>query len=74
MSRFFAPAKGVDEDPVTGSAHCVLAPFWAKRLGKERLNAAQISEQGGELFLELQGERIDIAGRAEPYLEATIEL
>ena len=74
VSRFFAPAKGVDEDPVTGSAHCVLAPFWAQRLGKTKLQAAQISEQGGELFLELKGDRVDIAGRAEPYLEATIEL
>jgi PhzF family phenazine biosynthesis protein len=74
VSRFFAPQKGVDEDPVTGSAHCVLAPYWAGRLGKTTLHAAQISENGGELFLALRGDRVSIGGRVEPYLEATIEL
>lgn len=72
VSRFFAPAHGIDEDPVTGSAHCVLTPFWAKRLGKTRLEARQISRRGGVLACTLDGERVAIAGRCVLYLEGTI--
>lgn len=72
VSRYFAPNHGVDEDWVTGSAHCVLTPYWAARLGKERLNARQISARGGELVCTLRGDRITIAGNAVLYLEGTI--
>ena len=72
VSRFFAPARGVDEDPVTGSAHCTLIPYWAQRLGKNRLNARQLSRRGGTLSCALDGDRVTIAGRALPYLEGTI--
>lgn len=74
VSRFFAPAVGVPEDPVTGSAHCTLVPYWAKRLGKNRLRALQLSPRGGELFCELRGDRVGMAGHAVPYLEGTIEV
>lgn len=72
VSRFFAPAKGVPEDPVTGSAHCTLIPYWAKRLGKPKLFARQVSPRGGELWCEHRGDRVTIAGRAVKYLEGTI--
>jgi PhzF family phenazine biosynthesis protein len=72
VSRYFAPNHGVDEDPVTGSAHCVLAPYWAARLGKKQLNARQISARGGELVCTLRGDRVTIAGGAVLYLEGTI--
>ena len=72
ISRYFAPNHGVDEDWVTGSAHCVLTPYWAARFGKERLNARQISARGGELVCTLRGDRITIAGNAVLYLEGTI--
>jgi len=74
VSRFFAPAGGIPEDPVTGSAHCTLVPYWAKRLGKTRLHARQVSQRGGELFCEHRGERVRIAGRAVRYLEGAIFL
>ena len=74
VSRFFAPARGVDEDPVTGSAHCTLIPYWAQRLGKNRLNARQLSRRGGALACALDGDRVTIAGRALPYLEGTITI
>ncbi|HUG52907.1 MAG TPA: PhzF family phenazine biosynthesis protein [Vicinamibacteria bacterium] len=74
VSRFFAPRAGIDEDPVTGSAHCTLVPFWSKRLGKKRLHALQVSARGGELFCEDRGERVAISGRAVRYLEGTIEV
>jgi PhzF family phenazine biosynthesis protein len=74
VSRYFAPAAGIDEDPVTGSAHCTLIPYWATRLGKTRLTARQISRRGGMLDCELRGERVAIAGRARLYLEGTIEI
>jgi PhzF family phenazine biosynthesis protein len=64
VSRFFAPSYGIPEDPVTGSIHCSLAPYWAARLGKSRLHARQISERGGELWCEVQGERINLQGNA----------
>jgi predicted PhzF superfamily epimerase YddE/YHI9 len=74
VSRFFAPAKGVDEDPVTGSAHCTLIPYWAERLGKTKLFARQRSQRGGELWCEHRGDRVSIAGRAVKFSEGMIEL
>ena len=74
VSRFFAPAKGVDEDPVTGSAHCTLIPYWAERLRKTKLFARQRSRRGGELWCEHRGDRVSIAGRAVKFSEGTIEL
>ena len=68
VSRFFAPGVGIDEDPVTGSAHCSLIPYWAERLGKTRLLARQVSARGGELQCELCGARVGIAGQAVEYL------
>ncbi|MBC7951470.1 MAG: PhzF family phenazine biosynthesis protein [Rhodospirillaceae bacterium] len=74
VSRFFAPKKGVGEDPVTGSAHCVLVPFWAKRLGKKTMVARQVSKRGGTLFVEDCGERIRIGGNVAPYLEGWVSV
>ena len=74
VSRFFAPALGIPEDPATGSSHCTLAPYWAKRLGKDRLNGRQVSPRGGELFCEARGARVAIAGRAVPFMEGVIEI
>ncbi len=74
VSRFFAPQSGVPEDPVTGSAHSALVPFWAGRLGKNTLHAQQISARGGELWCELAGDRVKIAGHAALYLRGEIEL
>lgn len=74
VSRFFAPAKGVPEDPVTGSAHCTLIPYWAARLGRTELKARQLSRRGGELYCKLRGERVDIAGRAMEYLRGEITI
>jgi len=72
VSRFFAPAAGVPEDPVTGSAHCTLIPYWASRLGKTKLFARQVSPRGGELWCEHRGDRVTMAGRAVKYLEGNI--
>ncbi len=72
VSRFFAPRLGIPEDPVTGSAHCTLVPYWSKRLGKKQLHARQVSKRGGELFCEDRGERVTIAGRAVLYLQGMI--
>jgi PhzF family phenazine biosynthesis protein len=74
VSRFFAPAQGVPEDPVTGSAHCTLTPYWAARLGKAELEARQISRRGGALRCALDGDRVSIAGRAVLYLEGKISV
>jgi PhzF family phenazine biosynthesis protein len=74
VSRFFAPVFGIDEDPVTGSAHCTLVPYWARRLGRRRLHARQLSPRGGELFCEDRGERILIGGRAVCFLEGVCRL
>ena len=74
VSRYFAPAAGIPEDPVTGSAHCVLTPYWAERLGKTSLRARQVSARGGELELEDRGARIGIAGQVAPYLEGRIRV
>ncbi|MNF81445.1 hypothetical protein D3C84_637170 [compost metagenome] len=64
VSRYFAPAIGIDEDPVTGSTHCMLTPYWAERLDKTELSAYQCSARGGELHCRLEGERVKIAGQA----------
>jgi PhzF family phenazine biosynthesis protein len=74
VSRFFAPQSGVPEDPVTGSAHCTLIPYWSKRLGKTRLHARQVSPRGGELWCEDRGDRVTIAGHTAPYLVGTINV
>ena len=74
VSRFFAPSSGVPEDPVTGSAHCTLIPYWADRLGKTKLHALQVSRRGGELWCELQGNRVIMAGYAVEFMQATIKL
>jgi predicted PhzF superfamily epimerase YddE/YHI9 len=74
VSRFFAPAQGIGEDPVTGSAHCTLIPYWAEELGKTTLHARQISPRGGELFCKLLGDRVEIAGYAALFLRGRIHL
>jgi PhzF family phenazine biosynthesis protein len=74
VSRFFAPRAGVPEDPVTGSSHTLLIPFWAKRLGKNILRAVQLSKRRGELFCEYRGERVFIGGRAVTFFQGTIEI
>lgn len=74
VSRFFAPQQGVNEDPVTGSAHCTLVPYWAQRLGNATLIAHQISPRGGVLHCQTDGERVKISGRACCYLEGNINL
>jgi predicted PhzF superfamily epimerase YddE/YHI9 len=73
VSRFFAPGAGVPEDPVTGSAHCTLVPYWAARLAKNALSAQQVSARGGDLLCELCGERVLIAGQVVEYLRGEIE-
>lgn len=72
VSRFFAPAKGINEDPVTGSAHCVLTPYWNKKLGKKILKAFQASQRGGSLTLTLEGDRVLIAGKAITVLKGEL--
>ncbi|WP_435263309.1 PhzF family phenazine biosynthesis protein [Tenacibaculum sp. nBUS_03] len=74
VSRFFTPQATVFEDPVTGSAHCTLVPFWADRINKTELRALQISKRGGELLCQLNKDRVLIKGKAVKYLEGTIEL
>lgn len=72
VSRFFAPKAGVPEDPVTGSAHCVLTPYWAQRLGRTSLLARQVSRRGGEIHCTLQGDRVELAGQAVLFLRGEI--
>lgn len=72
VSRFFAPNIGINEDPVTGSAHCTLIPFWSERLNKKSLYAKQLSQRGGELYCEDCGERVKIGGKAALYLKGEI--
>ena len=74
VSRFFAPAQGVPEDPVTGSSHTTLTPYWARRLGKTELEARQLSRRGGALRCTLNGDRVGIGGRAVLYLEGHISV
>lgn len=73
-SRYFVPQAGVNEDPVTGAAHCQLVPYWAKRLGKKQLHARQVSKRGGELWCEDRGDRVTLAGHAVEYLRGKIEV
>jgi predicted PhzF superfamily epimerase YddE/YHI9 len=73
VSRFFAPAKGVPEDPVTGSAHCSLVPYWAARLGRAELRARQVSARGGELGAALRGERVELRGGAALVVRGTMQ-
>ena len=72
VSRYFAPGFGIDEDPVTGSTHCCLAPFWSLRLGKTRFVARQLSARGGELHVELAGERVRLGGQAVTVLRGEL--
>jgi predicted PhzF superfamily epimerase YddE/YHI9 len=72
VSRFFAPASGIDEDPVTGSSHCCLAPFWSRRLGKDMFLARQISARGGILKVRLDGDRVRLGGQAVTVLRGDL--
>lgn len=74
VSRLFTPQASIFEDPVTGSSHCTLVPFWAERLNKNKFRALQISERGGELICELHKDRVKIKGRAVKYLKGTIQI
>lgn len=72
VSRFFAPGMGIDEDPATGSAHCLLVPYWAKRLGKTQFDAMQLSARGAKFACVLDGERVWMSGKVQPYLKGEI--
>ena len=72
VSRFFGPRAGINEDPVTGSAHCALTPYWAEKLGKNELTAKQISERVGDLLCTLKGDRVELAGNAVTYMKGSI--
>jgi predicted PhzF superfamily epimerase YddE/YHI9 len=72
VSRYFAPSYGVPEDPVTGSVHCILTPYWARRLDKKQLHARQVSERGGELWCEDAGERVILKGAAVLTLKGSL--
>jgi predicted PhzF superfamily epimerase YddE/YHI9 len=74
VSRYFAPAKGIPEDPVTGAAHCMLAPYWAKRLGRTEFRAYQASRRGGEIVCRLKGDRVELEGTCVFYLEGEVKI
>ncbi|MFZ0274562.1 MAG: PhzF family phenazine biosynthesis protein [Acidobacteriaceae bacterium] len=74
ISRYFAPVKGIPEDPVTGSAHCMLTPYWAQRLGKTSFRAFQASPRGGEVLCRLAGDRVELEGSCVFYLEGEVEI
>lgn len=74
VSRYFAPAKGIPEDPVTGGAHCALAPFWARRLGKATFRAFQASPRGGEVICRFLGDRVELEGGCVFYFEGRAEI
>jgi PhzF family phenazine biosynthesis protein len=74
VSRFFAPQAGIDEDPVTGSAHTKTTPYWSRKLNKDKLTARQISKRGGELICEIKGDRVEISGEAVTYMKGEITL
>ncbi|MBT5927109.1 MAG: PhzF family phenazine biosynthesis protein [Verrucomicrobia bacterium] len=74
VSRFFGPKNGIPEDPVTGSAHCILAPYWAKRLNKSTMHAHQVSKRGGRLICEISGNRVFLKGRAITYMTGEIQM
>jgi predicted PhzF superfamily epimerase YddE/YHI9 len=73
VSRYFAPARGIPEDPVTGSAHCMLTPYWAGKLGKTTLRAYQASPRGGEMTCRLAGDRVEMEGSCVFYLEGEMQ-
>jgi len=74
VSRYFAPAKGIPEDPVTGGAHCALVPYWTKRLGKTEFRAFQASQRGGEVICRLVGDRVELEGSCVFFLEGAVEI
>jgi predicted PhzF superfamily epimerase YddE/YHI9 len=74
VSRYFAPAKGIPEDPVTGAAHCMLAPYWAKRLGKTEFRAYQASHRGGEVICRVIRDRVELEGNCVFYMEGEVEI
>lgn len=74
VSRYFAPAKGIDEDPVTGGAHCALAPYWAGRLGRPEIRAYQASARGGEMVCRVKGDRVELEGSCIFYMEGEAEV
>ncbi|MBK8310315.1 MAG: PhzF family phenazine biosynthesis protein [Chitinophagaceae bacterium] len=74
VSRFFAPTAGIDEDPVTGSAHSQLIPFWSNKLGKDIMQAKQLSKRGGDVYCELKGERVMMGGKCVFYMKGEIEI
>jgi PhzF family phenazine biosynthesis protein len=74
VSRYFAPAKGIPEDPVTGAAHCMLAPYWARRLNKTGFRAFQASRRGGEIICRLASDRVELEGACVFYLEGEVEI
>jgi predicted PhzF superfamily epimerase YddE/YHI9 len=73
VSRFFAPKHGINEDPVTGSAHCALTPYWSGKLNKTKLNARQVSERTGYIECELKGNRVFLSGKAVKYMQGKIK-
>jgi PhzF family phenazine biosynthesis protein len=74
VSRYFAPAKGIPEDPVTGAAHCMLTPYWAERMNKTQFHAFQASRRGGEIICRLAGDRVELQGSCVFYLEGAVEI
>lgn len=74
VSRFFAPIAGIDEDPVTGSAHSQLIPFWSEKLGKKIMHAKQLSQRGGDIYCEQNGERVVMGGKCKFYMKGEIEI
>jgi len=74
VSRYFAPAKGIPEDPVTGGAHCMLAPYWAERIKRREFRAYQASARGGEMVCRLKGERVELEGACVFYMRGTVEI
>jgi predicted PhzF superfamily epimerase YddE/YHI9 len=74
VSRYFAPAKGIPEDPVTGAAHCMLTPYWAKRTRKVEFRAFQASRRGGEMVCRMVGERVELQGECVFYMEGEAEV
>jgi predicted PhzF superfamily epimerase YddE/YHI9 len=74
VSRYFAPAKGIPEDPVTGAAHCMLAPYWANRLGKTEFHAFQASRRGGEVTCRLVDDRVELEGACVFYMEGEVQI
>lgn len=74
VSRFFAPKYGINEDPVTGSAHCVLTPYWSVKLGQQNLEARQVSKRGGNIHCQINGDRVILSGYAVTFMRAEIDL